>query len=238
MFIHFQDAIQLRYNELNYSAKVSFDPFSTEAFFKKDRKSPCLLLARHLRFQQTTKKGSLGMGFFSGTMAMKKQGDFMCKSSAIRIFLMAFLFEGIALVSFPPTALSQSSPRQGEKARAYITREVRHEIILLPQYSLFDWIEFEVKPDNTVILRGQVRGLTLKADAEAAVKRIEGVTGAVNQIEDLPPSPKDDRLPRSLYRAIYTEDGPLFRYAIEVIPSIRIRQVMDGSTDRKRWGLS
>jgi hyperosmotically inducible periplasmic protein len=146
----------------------------------------------------------------------------MSRSSAVRIFLLVLLFEGVAIAHFPLVAFSQASPGSGGKMRAYIIKEVHHELIMLPRYSLFDWIEFEVNPDNTVTLRGQVRGLTLKADAEAAVKRIEGVTGVVNHIEDLPPSPADDRIRRSIYRTIYAEDGPLFRYAIEVIPSIHI----------------
>ena len=146
----------------------------------------------------------------------------MFESSAVRIFLLAVCIQGVIPVTMPLTAFNRVLPGQSASAQSYIIREVRHEIIMLPRYSLFDWIEAEVRPDNTVILRGQVRGLTLRADAEAAVKRIEGVTGVVNQIEDLPLSTADDQIRRKIYRAIYDEDGPLFHYAIEVVPSIHI----------------
>jgi hyperosmotically inducible protein len=62
---------------------------------------------------------------------------------------------------------------------------------------------------------------TLKSDAEAAVKSVEGVTTVVNNIEVLPASPMDDQLRRTLYRAIYGEAG-LSRYAEQAVPSIHI----------------
>jgi len=52
-----------------------------------------------------------------------------------------------------------------------IVREVRHELATLPYYGVFDWLEFEVQPDNTVILRGKVVRPTTKSDAEARVKK-------------------------------------------------------------------
>jgi hyperosmotically inducible periplasmic protein len=35
-------------------------------------------------------------------------------------------------------------------------------------------------------------------------------------------SPSDDQIRRNVYRAIYAEDGLLFRYAIQVVPTIHI----------------
>jgi hyperosmotically inducible protein len=146
----------------------------------------------------------------------------MFKSSPILFLVLSVLFGNASFAGTPLNASGQASSREDAAQRLVIIREARHELTLLPGYSLFDWIEYEVRPDDSVILRGQVRGLTLKADAEDAVKRIEGVTGVVNEIEDLPLSSSDDRIRRRLYRVIYAEDGPLFRYAIEVIPSIHI----------------
>ncbi|MGA2600994.1 MAG: BON domain-containing protein, partial [Bryobacteraceae bacterium] len=74
---------------------------------------------------------------------------------------------------------------------------------------------------NVVTLSGQVTRPVLKSDAERVVKRIEGVVQVNNQIEVLPLSPHDDRLRRSLYRAIYGY-GPLNRYALPVLQPIRI----------------
>jgi hyperosmotically inducible protein len=119
--------------------------------------------------------------------------------------------------------VSQATARQQrDDTCASLIREVRHELVLLPRYTLFDWLEFEVQADGKVILRGQVVGLTLKGDAKNVVKRIEGVTTVICQIEMLPLSLNDDRIRRATYRAIYTEDGPLFRYALNVVPSIHI----------------
>jgi hyperosmotically inducible periplasmic protein len=125
----------------------------------------------------------------------------------------------IAIALQTPSARREFRHLQSQTA---LTKEVRHELMLLPRYSLFDWLEFEVNPNGIVTLRGQVVGPTLKADAENAVKRIEGVTGVVNQIENLPSSPSDEQIRRAAYRVIYAEDGPLFRYALNVVPSIHI----------------
>ena len=146
----------------------------------------------------------------------------MFKLSAVPFFLMLTLYQGVTLAHIPAAALAAASLGQGNDLRKIITREVHHEIILLPQYSLFDWIEYVVQPDDSVILRGQVRGFTLKANAETAVKSIEGVTKVINQIEDLPQSVSDDKIRAKAYHAIYSEDGPLFHYAIEVVPTIHI----------------
>jgi hyperosmotically inducible protein len=108
------------------------------------------------------------------------------------------------------------------QANAHIIREVRHELATLAYYGVFDWLQFEVLPDNTVVLRGQVVHPTTKSDAEARVKDIEGVSRVVNEIQVLPLSPSDDRLRIALYRAIYNWDSPLFHYATQAVPPIHI----------------
>src|SRR6266478_8498764 len=105
---------------------------------------------------------------------------------------------------------------------ARIVREVRHELATLPYYGVFDWLEYEVHPDNTVVLRGYVVRPTTKSDAEARVKDIPGVTKVVNEIQVLPLSPDDDRLRMALYRALFNWDSPLFRYATQSVPPIHI----------------
>src|SRR6267142_1442108 len=105
---------------------------------------------------------------------------------------------------------------------ARLVKQIRHELAMLPYYGVFDWLEFEVKPDGTVVLRGQVVRPTTKSDAEARVREIDGVKDVVNEIQVLPLSPKDDRLRLALYRTIYNWNSPLFRYATQAIPSIHI----------------
>jgi BON domain-containing protein len=121
---------------------------------------------------------------------------------------------------------------------ARIIKEIRHELATLPYYGVFDWLEFVVQPDNTVVLRGQVVRPTTKSDAEARVKDIDGVKQVVNQIEVLPPSPSDDRLRLALYRTLYNWNSPLFRYATQAVPPIHIivnhgRATLKGVVDSK-----
>jgi hyperosmotically inducible protein len=105
-----------------------------------------------------------------------------------------------------------------------IAREVRHELLSdLPYYGVFDWIEFEVLPDNTVVLRGQVTTPPdTKSRAEEVVEDIDGVTRVINEIEVLPVSPNDQRLRRALYREIYAFNSPLFRYGVGSRQAIHI----------------
>ena len=128
----------------------------------------------------------------------------------------------LLLALLPTIARADQQDSSANQTVAVITREARHEITLLPRYTLFDWIDFRVQPDGTVTLHGQVVGFTLRADAEDAVKRIAGVSKVVNQIEELPQSPSDAQIRRDAYRAIYAETGPLFRYALEIVPTIHI----------------
>jgi hyperosmotically inducible protein len=101
-----------------------------------------------------------------------------------------------------------------------IQREVRHELVMLPYYGVFDNLAFRVD-GTTVTLLGQVTRPTLKSDAENVVKDIEGVEKVVNQIEVLPLSPMDDRIRLATYRAVYSTQG-LDRYALNAVPPIHI----------------
>jgi hyperosmotically inducible protein len=107
-----------------------------------------------------------------------------------------------------------------EKGTNRIAREVRHQLVMLPYYSVFDDLAFKVD-DYTVTLMGQVVLPSLKSDAEAAVKGIEGVERVVNQIEVLPASPNDDRIRHAAFHAIYGFSA-LNRYAIQAVPPIHI----------------
>lgn len=118
----------------------------------------------------------------------------------------------------------EAAPRTplGGGERAALVREVRHELVTLPFYDVFDWLEGEVRADRTVVLRGQVVRPTARSDAEARVRDIKGVARVVNEIEVLPVSSQDDRLRVALYRAVYNFDSPLFRYATRAVPPIHI----------------
>jgi hyperosmotically inducible protein len=102
-----------------------------------------------------------------------------------------------------------------------ITKEVRHELVMLPFYGVFDNLAYKVDPDGTVTLLGQVARPTLKSDAENVVKRIEGVEKVVNNIEVLPTSINDDNIRRAVYRAIFG-NSVLSQYQLRAVPPIHI----------------
>ena len=102
----------------------------------------------------------------------------------------------------------QPSPKSQDR----IIREVRHELLMLPYFGVFDYIAFKVEGD-TVTLIGSVVRPVLKSDAEGSIKHIEGVTRVNNQIEVLPPSSMDDQIRLRLFRAIYGDPG-LEKYAL------------------------
>jgi hyperosmotically inducible protein len=134
----------------------------------------------------------------------------------------SFVSLGTLLSLLCLSAAAQDTQRSQPSAKSQdrIIREVRHELLMLPYFGVFDNIAFKVDGD-TVTLMGQVVRPTLKSDAENAVKRIEGVERVSNQIEVLPPSPMDDQLRLRLYRTIYGEPG-LEKYALGVQKPIRI----------------
>ena len=101
-----------------------------------------------------------------------------------------------------------------------LAKAVRHELVMLPYYSLFDNLSFRVEGDQ-VTLMGEVTRPTLKTDSERVVQRIAGVSKVVNQIEVLPLSPFDDRIRMAVLRAMYRQPS-LQRYAMGALPSIHI----------------
>ena len=105
-----------------------------------------------------------------------------------------------------PSALPQDQDAGSDakqQAVLRIAQEVRKQIVMQPQYGVFDNIHFAIQGD-TVILRGQASRPTLKSGIESSVKRIEGVKTITNDIEVLPLSPNDDRLRAVVYRSIYS----------------------------------
>ena len=135
--------------------------------------------------------------------------------------LLLSLFALVTLGAAQDTQRDQPSAKSQER----IIKEVRHELLMLPYFGVFDNIAFKVDGYNVTLL-GQVVRPSLKSDAENVVKHIEGVEKVDNQIEVLPPSPMDDRIRQRLFRAIY-QYSPLQKYELGVQKPIRII-VMNG----------
>jgi hyperosmotically inducible periplasmic protein len=143
-------------------------------------------------------------------------------------------------------ALSQDAQRGQPTARSMdrVTKEVRHELLMLPYFGVFDFIAFKVEGTNVTLL-GQVVRPSLKSDAENSIKHVEGVEHVDNQIEVLPTSPMDDGLRIRLYRTIYGFPA-LEKYALGVQKPIRIivkggrvslEGVVDNEEDKNMAGL-
>ena len=151
-------------------------------------------------------------------------------SKAIGISAVCVLL--VASAAAPAQAGREFSP----KAQARITKEVRHRILMLPQFGVFDNIAFKVDGYDVVLI-GQVTQPTLRSDAERVVKKIEGVERVENQIKVLPTSFNDDRLRRDVFRAIY-RFGPLQRYGVGSNRPIHIivdggHVTLEGAVDRQ-----
>jgi hyperosmotically inducible protein len=122
----------------------------------------------------------------------------------------------IALLSIPVVAASQTiagAPGVDEN-QLRLAKKVRHELVMLPWYSVFDNLQFSLQGDHTVILSGQTIRPTIRSGAANVVKRVEGVTQVVNNIEVLPLSPFDYRIRRAEFLAIYSQPA-LSRYALQ-----------------------
>src|SRR5713226_6514149 len=84
----------------------------------------------------------------------------------------------------------------GTANESRVAKDVRHQLVMLPYFGVFDDLGFTVN-GGTVTLVGEVTRPTLKSDAGNVVKRVEGVTDVVNNIEVLPLSPNDDQIRRA-----------------------------------------
>jgi len=142
----------------------------------------------------------------------------------IRLYAVKSLF-AITLLALSAVTIGTPTARAGSVTSinaSPIGDQVRHELVTLPWYGVFDNLQYQVN-GSEVILSGQVvseHGQT-KYDAGSAVKRIPGVTKVVNNIEVLPPLPFDNQIRRAEYRAIFSQSN-LGRYSMGAIPQIHI----------------
>lgn len=132
----------------------------------------------------------------------------------------------IAVALIASTGIAESgqkfsdSKAASDRGRDRLIRQVRHELVMLPYYGVFDNLAYRVD-GGTVTLLGEVTRPTLKSSAERVVKDIEGVERVVNNIKVLPLSPNDDRIRLAVFRAIYGHTA-LNRYGLQAVPPIHI----------------
>jgi len=149
------------------------------------------------------------------------------------------------------TQPSTSSPQEGAASQPLspeslqkLANKVRHELVMLPYYDVYDNLYFRIQ-GRTVTLLGETPNASTKSSAGNVVKHIEGVDKVINNIEVLPPSPADERIRRATYRAIYSY-GPLFKYSHAPVPPIHIivkngrvtlEGVVDTESDKQMAGM-
>ena len=152
-----------------------------------------------------------------------ERGADMSLKKRILPLLMAvavIVLPGVAGMALAAPAHGAGESHAAEPVRG-LADEIRHQILMLPYYGVFDNLEFDVQEDGTVVLSGQATRPTLKSDAENVVRRIPGVGEIINRIEVLPLSSFDDRIRLAVYRALFFSTQ-LDRYALGATPSIHI----------------
>jgi hyperosmotically inducible periplasmic protein len=137
------------------------------------------------------------------------------------LLVLAALSCDISIAEKDKTPKHQDPYVTGSTNESPVVKEVRHQLVMLPYYGVFDDLGFTVS-GGTVTLTGEVTRPTLKSDAENVLKRLEGVSNVVNNIEVLPLSPNDDQIRRAIYRTIYGDPSLSTRYGYQAVPSIHI----------------
>ena len=133
-----------------------------------------------------------------------------------KLMIFGMLFAALLAVSAGNCAASDPKGQPGS-----LTDEVRHALVMLPWYGVFDEIAFTTDSSGNVTLTGKVTWPVLKSDAETAVKHLNGVRKVINDIEVLPLSRFDDSIRIATYRAIFSRPG-FEKYAIQAVSPIRI----------------
>lgn len=137
-----------------------------------------------------------------------------------RVLVLMLALQAPVLAAQAPVMTAKGTTQLSEKGRQNLVKQVRHELVMMPFYGVFDNVAFKLD-GYVVTLLGQVTRPTLKSEAENRVKSVEGVEKVINQIEVLPLSPNDDRIRIDVARAIFNHPV-LQQYTLRAVPPIHI----------------
>src|ERR1051325_1217913 len=140
------------------------------------------------------------------------------KTKKNSIMQLAISIFAAVLLTVAPAVVSAQGSRGASNPQ--LERRVRHELVTLPYYGVFDNLAYQVN-GGTVTLYGEVVRSSTRSDAAGRVKRIPGVTHVVNNIKVLPLSGFDNDIRRATYRSIAGMGG-LYRYLQGANPSLHI----------------
>jgi hyperosmotically inducible protein len=132
-----------------------------------------------------------------------------------RVVIAAALLAAVGIAG-ASTGSGAVAPRTDED----LAKQVRHEILMYPYYTIWDDVNFRVN-HGSVELTGAVSQPYKKFAIEKSVQHVPGVTSVTDRLEVLPLSSMDDRLRLQVARAIYGYPA-LSRYAQGSLPSIHV----------------
>jgi hypothetical protein len=152
----------------------------------------------------------------------------------------------VALTVILAAGLAHANPSTSTKGMD-VTQQIHHEIVTLPYTGIWDWIDADLRPDGTVVLRGDVTTALTKSELESRVRHIESVTNVIDDIRVLPLSQFDNQIRAGIYRSLFNFNSSLSRYAMGVNPSIHIivangkvtlKGVVSNAMDRQLAGMA
>jgi hypothetical protein len=152
----------------------------------------------------------------------------------------------VALTVILAAGLAHANPSTSTKGMD-VTQQIHHEIVTLPYTGIWDWIDADLRPDGTVVLRGDVTTALTKSELESRVRHIESVTTVIDDIRVLPLSQFDNQIRAGIYRSLFNFNSSLSRYAMGVNPSIHIivangkvtlKGVVSNAMDRQLAGMA
>jgi hyperosmotically inducible protein len=120
-----------------------------------------------------------------------------------------------------PWIMQAQSLRAPTAERSRLAQEVEYRLVMLPNYTIFDNLQFELPAADTVTIQGQVVRPSLKSEAERVIRALEGVGVLVNKIEVLPIALEDEKTRTAVYSAIFSRPE-LQRYFIRAVLPIHI----------------
>ena len=103
------------------------------------------------------------------------------------------LFLLLTIAVLPAMAQTTEAPDAQQQKVLQMATAIRKAIVTLPQYGIFDNINYGIK-GSIVILSGQASRPTLKSGIENVVKKVEGIEVVQNDIEVLPVGMNDDNI--------------------------------------------
>lgn len=184
----------------------------------------------------------------------KQVYEIVGKRSWILPLLLVFAFgtacsSAALAATAPPHATFRASPAQPSarimKLDRKVSKEVRHQLLMIPWYNVFDNLEYKVQ-GHTVTLAGEVVFPLTSTSVGRYIKGLPGVKHVVDHVRNLPVSPYNRQIRMAEFRALFMHQSPLFHYVLGTHPRIHIVEnngrvtlygVVDSKADREFAGM-